>query len=344
MTYREALARPILALADRLGFLDIYGFLRGRLSKQQATILLYHNLEETRYPWRGSRLIPQHFEDQIKYLNQQYRIISLNELVEYTREQRTLPPKVAVITLDDGYKDNYTYAYPILKKYNAPATIFLATGYLDSGGLFWWDRFRYALWNTTLEMIEIANLGKLSLKSSAERLRAMSRLQEMLKQLPDGEREHLIDTIVSLSGVNIPPDLGKELLLSWDEVREMSNNGIAFGAHTVTHPFLTELPVAEAKRQIVESKKTLEKELGKPVTAFAYPYGRATDFNDEIKQIVRQTGFACAVTTIPPKGRTPGTDFYEWGRNLSGHNLETLKFYLEVYPDLRRLSGLMAGR
>ena len=92
-------------------------------------------------------------------------------------------------------------------------------------------------------------------------------------------------------------------MLSWDEIRVMSWHNISFGAHTVTHPILTRMPLAEAAEEIITSKKTIEKQLQTPIKLFAYPNGSCDDFNDSIKKVLRDAGFLCAVTTI-------------WGTNI----------------------------
>ena len=151
----------------------------------------------------------------------------------------------------------------------------------------------------------------------------------------------MIERLVSQAGVRLPDTLGKELILSWDDVREMSDNGVTFGAHTVTHPTLTKLPLKQAEYEIAKSKKDIEEKLNRIVTAFSYPYGCLGDFDSEIKQIVQKSGFTCAVTVIP-RLITPETDLYELPRINPGGDINTLKISLSgLYPDLRSaLSGM----
>lgn len=334
MRYKPELARPVIRAADCLGFLDAYSFLRGLLAGPKVTILMYHQVGGTKYPWSPTPL-RQDFENQIRYLCQRYEVISLDKLVQYIQEEKYLPPKTAVVTLDDGYRDSYLVAYPILKKYNVPMTIFLATGYLDRGKLFWWDRVRYAVYNSSRETLELDELGRYSLRSAAARLQASSKIEKQLNKLAEDKKNVIIEKLVSMSGVDIPANLGKELVLSWDEVREMANNGIVFGAHTVTHPILTKLSLEEAKREIVQSKKRIEEETSQPVTTFCYPNGEPTDFNEDIKEILKESAFACAVTTISWRQVSIGTDVYELGRVGWSGDPRTLKFLTALYPDLQ---------
>jgi peptidoglycan/xylan/chitin deacetylase (PgdA/CDA1 family) len=90
---------------------------------------------------------------------------------------------------------------------------------------------------------------------------------------------------------------GREYL-SWQEVLEMAKAGITFGSHTVTHPFLSRMPLSEVKDEIITSKETIEGRLGSPVRILAYPSGGQADFNESIKRVLKDAGFLCAVTTL----------------------------------------------
>ena len=219
----------------------------------------------------------------------------------------------------------------------------MATGPIDSGDLLWFDKVAYVIWNTALEALELEQSGRYSLRSIGERLRVASMIKNRLKKLPDAQKNLLIETLLNISSVDIPANLGKEVVLSWDNVREMANNSITFGAHTVAHPILTKLSLEEARREISESKKRIEEELGKPVTSFAYPEGLPSAFNRELKEILKETGFVCAVTTVGQLV-SQGADLYELGRIGAGWNVDTLKLCLSgLYQDsvdiLKRLRG-----
>lgn len=302
----------------------------------RVAILAYHRVgDATKYPWCFSPISTQDFQNQLRYLCQKYDIVPLDKLTQCVQDKKPFPQKAVVITFDDGYKDNYLNAYPLLKRYNVPATIFLTTGHIDTGNLFWWDKVGYVIQNTALERFQLGELGTYPLRSTDDRLRAISSVRKRLKKLPEREKNLLIKKLVSMLGIDIPPNLGKELILTWNEVREMSDNGIAFGAHTVTHVILTKLPVEQAKKEIIESKRHIEERLNRAVTTFAYPNGEPTDFNSDIKAILKESGFACAVTTFPSRFVTPGMDLYELGRIGLGGNFDVFKLCLSgLWPDL----------
>ena len=289
-------ARPL----SRLGFSRAYGFFRSCLVERQVAIIAYHRVGRVSdYPWSLAPVSPRDFERQVRYLRRKYRIISLEELSASLGDLKAMPPKTAVITFDDGYKDVYLNAYPVLKSYNMPATLFLTTGNIGTGDLFWWDKIGYVVWKTKLNELDLGELGIYHLDSDSSRLQASTIIEKKLKNIPDEKRGESIETLMRRSGIDIPANLGKELILSWDEVKEMAGNGISFGAHTVHHPILTRLPLEAARREIVDSKKKIEKELGREVTTFCYPNGEPGDYNSDIQEILKSSGFRCAVTFKP---------------------------------------------
>ncbi len=339
LTFGQRLSLPFIRALSASGFLDAYGFLRRHVAQSSAYIVAYHRVGSTyEFPSDVPMMGSQDFEKQIVYLSRRYRVISLRELGGALNRGASIPAKTAVITFDDGYRDNYLKAYPILRKHGVPATIFLATGHIDSGTPFWWDRVSYVMHNTAREMVELGQFGTYHFNSTTERWLVARTIRERLKDLLDSEKNLVIEELASQLGVDMPSSLNKELFLSWDEIREMSRNGIDFGAHTVNHPTLIGMPLEQARREIVDSQKRIQENLGRPADTFAYPDGRLLNVNDGIKAILRENGFVCAVYGNPDALVSPGTDPYELGRLSPRWDFST--FHLTVsglYPDLMAL-------
>jgi hypothetical protein len=157
---------------------------------------------------------------------------------------------------------------------------------------------------------------------------------ERLKNVPEGEKNRLIEKLPVELGVDIPDNLGREFILSWDEVKEMAGSGITFGAHSVNHATLTNLEEAEARQEIAQSMKAIQEKLGQGATTFAYPDGR---FNGRIAELVKESGFAGAVTTIPD-WITPQTNPYQLGRIGIGKDLNKFQVaFSGLYSDLEAL-------
>lgn len=327
--------RLLCSVANHLGFLDAYTLFRRKLTQAHIAILMYHRVSPERDNVLIKPLSLKGFEKQIQYLSKNYEILSLESLVQYLQQRKPLPQKAVVITLDDGYKDSYLYAYPILRKYHVPATVFLTTGCIDTGELFWWDKVNYVIHNTCLAELLLGELGRYSLKTTSERLQAASSIREKLREVPDNKKKLLVEKLLSQYTVSIPDNLGNEFILSWQEIREMKDGGITFGAHTVNHPILTKISLKQAMHEITQSKRDIEQKLRQQVTSFCYPNGSYGDFNSEIIELVKESGFTSAVTSIPGLITTESNP-YELKRISVSEDFNMFKVILSnLYLDLR---------
>jgi peptidoglycan/xylan/chitin deacetylase (PgdA/CDA1 family) len=323
--------KQIAKLANYSGFLNTYSYIK---RDNNIVVIAYHRVGpyEDKSPLKVSI---SEFEKQCKHFMKSYKIISLSELIQSILEKRPLK-KMAVITFDDGYKDNYIHAFPILKRYKIPATIFLASGHIGTDNLFWWDKIDYVLRNTKLKDIEIENFGKISLNKYENRWQKIFEFKAKLKQISEENKNKIIDEIVKLSDVDIS-DIGKETILSWDDVKYMNEFGIDFGSHTVTHPILKKISLSDVKYEVTFSKKTIESKLGHPIDSFSYPNGTIDDFDDQVSSIVKDAGFKCAVTGIQ-RMVTTKSDLYKLERLNSADNFNLFKFYISgLYTDINRV-------
>jgi peptidoglycan/xylan/chitin deacetylase (PgdA/CDA1 family) len=293
---RKKLVNVATKLSNDLGFFDIYGTIRRKITKSQVAILLYHRVGPAGANWSLQPLSPDIFKEQIDYFSRSGEIISLEVLANYMKEGKSLPKKTVVITFDDGYYDNYMYAYPILKRFKVPATIFLTTGHISSDELFWWDKVGYILQHAKTQRIDLGDMGSHSLESAKDKAKAHGNITKKLKNISEDIKNLAIEKISEVSGVDIPRGLGRELIMSWNDVKEMHNSGIDFGAHSVNHPLLTNVPLERAKWEITQSKKDVENSLGVEVRTFSYPNG---DCNAELKGLCEKAGFVCAASVSP---------------------------------------------
>jgi peptidoglycan/xylan/chitin deacetylase (PgdA/CDA1 family) len=297
---------------NTVGFLDTYAFIRRKLTKSQVAILMYHRVGPKNDNWSLESLDPQSFLKHMEYFSRKFELISLNELVRYIRQRKSLPEKAVVITFDDGYRDNYLYAYPIIKKHNIPTTIFLTTGHIGTNRLFWWDKVSYIVKHTTVNKLNLGEFGSYILSSDVDKSLINITITEKLKKITEDEKQFLMEKLLIASNVlDIPSEVGKNLILSWEHVKEMMNGGIDFGAHSVNHPILTNMPLEQAKWEIMQSMQNIEEKLGKKVDGFSYPNG---DFNSAISKFIQDSGFSWAVTVSPNKLISSKDNPYELSR------------------------------
>lgn len=333
---RKLTESSIAAMADHMQFLSLYAFIRRQVTNSQVAVLLYHTIHSIGDMWftDNNAVNPQQFETQIAYLCRNFEILSLDVIAQYIHQRRTLPKKAVAITFDDGYSDNYHNAFPILKKYSAPATIFLLVGHIEKDNLFWWDKISYAIHYAQVTQLSIKGLGNYSLRSNAEKAKATISIFGHLKQIPEAEKNRTVDSIMALCLTEIPDGLAKRLILSWHQVKEMSDAGISFGAHTMSHPILTRVSLERVREEIRDSKRIIEEKLGRNITSFSYPGGKNGDYNESVVKMVEAAGFECAVTVMP-RLLSPTVSPYLIGRMADVNDLSKLKVQLSgLWGDL----------
>jgi peptidoglycan/xylan/chitin deacetylase (PgdA/CDA1 family) len=268
-----------------------------RKKRRNVQILVYHRVNDD-----GDALFPAvptvQFARQMEYVSEHCSPCSLEEAVERLA-RNDLPDNAVAVTFDDGYRDNYVHAFPILQRYGIPATIFLASGAIGSGKMIWHDRVFRAFRKTQVAALDgFSGIeDRLPVRTREERRFAQARVLQLLWQLADEERLDRIERLEERLAIKDEKE-SVGLMLDWDEILTMAQGGLSFGSHTISHPILSNLPTRRLREEIEESKKVIEGKIHRPVTGFAYPVGRKQDFDDGVKAIVREAGYQYAVTTI----------------------------------------------
>jgi CelD/BcsL family acetyltransferase involved in cellulose biosynthesis/peptidoglycan/xylan/chitin deacetylase (PgdA/CDA1 family) len=280
-----------------------------RRAEPAARILYYHRVNDAAdpfFPATPTRV----FEQQMRFVSSHHKVVSLTELLD--RLENGTPGTSVAITFDDGYRDNHDNALPVLRRYGLPATVFLTTGSIDGRQPMWFDQMAGALKATALEFLdlEIGLPQRFWLRTEAERLVSVNRLFGLLRSLPDEDRRGRVPVILRQLGGN--DGIAESGMLTWDQVREMKAQGIDFGGHTVTHPFLSKLSIEQAGWEVSECKRRIEEELQVLVKHFAYPNGREEDIGEQSREVIRRAGYEAAVTTI-------------WGVNYRSTDVMALK-------------------
>ncbi|MBF0361107.1 MAG: polysaccharide deacetylase family protein [Oligoflexia bacterium] len=302
--------------------------------KTNILILMYHRVlpkSEIKNDYAYLTVELERFEKQIKNISQYYLPTSLKDFEKF-KSHSSKRPRI-IITFDDGYVDNMTYALPILKKYNVPATIYISTSYPDGNGDVWW-----------YEIIDIVNDNQeiciifdnhqyyFSLKNHQEKIDAGIKIINMFLSMDHIAQSRLLNAIR-----NSDKSLTKyckhkyrsynSLFLNWDEVRILSKEPlITIGAHAHNHYNLSKLDRDVLIKEISHSKCRLEKETGISIEHFAYPFGGDGFVGKREYEIVKQLGFKTSVTTYSYKLKTTTSNFqlprYAISRFFDERNLE----------------------
>ncbi|HJQ69863.1 MAG TPA: polysaccharide deacetylase family protein [Blastocatellia bacterium] len=264
-------------------------------NRNKALIVVYHRFSEN-----GDRLATsvRAFREQLEYLTSYYHVIPLSEMASYFQRGRRLPASVAAITVDDGYRDCFDIAFPILRERGLPASVFVATDFIDQRTWLWTDKLRYLTSRAATETLEATindRALRIQLGDTESRLIAASMVNSELKQIPDEAKDDIITSLASSLKVPLPyGPPGEYSPLTWEQVREMDAAGVEIGSHTLTHPILTNISRERLRRELNESRGRLEEVLGRKVELFCYPNG---DYDRMVSSEVERAGYKCAVTS-----------------------------------------------
>jgi len=258
-------------------------------------ILAYHKISDTGNSQDYMGISRTVFETHMHFVKNNFKVVSMKDGLDAINRD-TASGMYAAINLDDGYMDNYTNAFPVLKKYNIPATVFLATDFVGQSHAFWWDRVFNIVSSPEIETIDVA-IGRdtftYRLGSRPQREAVVKQINFML--LKEDERT-IAETITALERkYSYAKPCGRYRMLGWPEIKEMAGSGISFGSHTKAHRNLCLLGDAEIKEELRGSKRAIEENAGIRVSEFCYPFGA---FDKRVKNLVMESGFTCARTII----------------------------------------------
>jgi peptidoglycan/xylan/chitin deacetylase (PgdA/CDA1 family) len=306
--YHAGLLSIVRRLESKFEISSVEGSRLPRLRRSVSSkfgILCYHRVGTEGVPV-FSRLPPVVFERQMRYLKNHYRIVPLGQLCRELLGGSDAPPTLA-ITFDDGYRDLYTYAFPVLQKYSIPATIYLIGKSMQTGEAPWYDRIFVAIgaFSDPVLEVELNESREFTLSNSVARAAAAWEIVCYLRSIPDvRRRKWCFDFEQRLH----PPALQLEgRMLNWGQVRAMQNGGVSFGAHTMTHPCVSQLNSTQLQEELVQSREGLEEGLQAAVEDFAYPFGKSSDCSATAEAVLARSGYRSAVTTTAGLN-TPGAN------------------------------------
>ena len=308
-----------------------YSALRQLRPSRSVAILRYHAIcgpEGHGYADPAICITPQAFERHVAYLTKHYAVMPLVEAVDRLRADRPLPNNAVAITFDDGYADNLPAAR-VLARHGATATFYITAGCMAGGLPFWPAEIRTLVANLREPAVTLA-AGPVNVTipvgSATEKRAAVLRITKLFKSQRIPVREQLREQLRQAAGSPPLPDV----MLTWDEVREMRHLGMTIGAHTITHPNLPSAGLQAATAEIRGSKARLEDETAAPVTMFSYPNGGAERYyTPELQAAVSAAGFEAAASSWNGFAGAH-SDIYALERIEVQERLEDFIFALEV--------------
>lgn len=267
----------ILKFAEALGLLWINRF----RNRSQPIVLMYHRI--VREPMLPG-IDPEIFEQQLAYLKAKFNVISMAQLAEDIRNQRVKPYSVA-ITFDDGHGDFYSNAWPLLRKYDLPVTLYVTTDFVDQKCWLWPDLLRYLLMKTQKTSVATQTLGDLPLTQDTL-LQTWNSIGDYCLTLKAEDRWQFLQKLAKQldveTGESAKPPFHS---VTWDQLREMQDQGLEVGSHTLSHPILSTLTLEQLQEELRSSSTHIKNELGKSPLGICYPNGMAKDISPLVEKV-----------------------------------------------------------
>ncbi|WKJ88628.1 polysaccharide deacetylase family protein [Methylomonas montana] len=269
------------------------------LYKGIATIIMLHRvfpLEPNKLPPNENLKVSPEFLETfiVGALHRGYAFVSLDDLHNIL-SMDTKASKLIVMTLDDGYADNFTYAYPIFKKFNIPFVIYVTTSFPDKSVILWWHVLEDMIAQS--DSISLTNGLNFKCETKKQKIDAFMTLRKIIIDLPNECFLHSLNKLFK-SGPFDWSGQFFDLVISWKQLKEISESPLAtIGAHTVNHHALSGLSNKNLTKEIIDSKVIIESHIGTQVEHFCYPFGGRIEAGEREFRIVKELGFRTAVTT-----------------------------------------------
>ena len=267
--------------------------------KDRLTVLMYHRVKQIdgvqfdQYPPVVSAN-PEQFDHQMAFVHKYFNSISIDHLTSWLQDGGKLPVRPLLITFDDGYRDNFLTALPILEKYELPALFSIATDFIGTGRAFDWDMAAHCFKNTQAQGALLPITGWSTWKNEREKYCVMRHWVRSLTQQPHQQRSVAVENLAKALNVTLEDNTFQDLCLTWDQVRALTAAGMGISSHTRNHVVLDQIEPGHAKNELSESRDRIERETGLSVNTLAYPNGI---FNPELEALVNEAGYDVAFST-----------------------------------------------
>lgn len=310
---------------EKSGFNYMVNRLRRILDSKQFTIITYHRIFDHKqilnYKFDDGLIsaTPEQFDQQLYFIKNNYNVIGFDKLINCIENNEKLDKGSIVITFDDGFEDNYYNAYPILKKYTLPATIFLSVDYIAKKKHFWFDEVVCILKKLSAESISQLNseIGIVNKINTKNRTTIIGSVMHNLKRVDNSTRLEILNKLkvkykheIFQSDDKADDNQYLNNPMTWEHIHEMSKNNIEFGSHTMTHPILSSLNEEELYFELNESHNILNKKNINYVPVLAYPVGGNYAFNEKVKVCARNVGYKLACSYMPGRNMITNCDKY----------------------------------
>ncbi|HEX6767545.1 MAG TPA: polysaccharide deacetylase family protein [Polyangiaceae bacterium] len=303
--------------------------LRASTSLPWLSILTYHRFANTAEsePFDDGvvDVTEEDFDLQLGYLKRHFNMVGLEELSEWGAGKK-LPPNPLAITFDDGYLDCYTRALPILSRHDCRGIFFVPTSFISEHRTYWWDRIAYVIKHTPRSQLKLEYPYPFQLDLSTDRSAAINVVIALVKDWRPLDLVRLLDELSAAADVPWTREMDQrfadQLIMNWDQVRALRRAGMGVQSHTRTHRVLQSLTPDELDHELSGSRADLERELGEPIRAVAYPVGKPLPGTSPVRAALERAGYELGFSN--GTGSTPlwgQRDRFDIHRQTIGRNL-----------------------
>lgn len=269
-----------------------------RLRRPGLAVLTYHRINrDLDSPFAGLHV--DAFRAQMRWLKRSCLPLDPDAAL-LAMERPTRGRRPVLVTFDDGYRDYHDVAYPILAELGIPALVFVPTAFMDSSRLIWTDQIACAIHHSSVAEVRLPwdSGTRRPLRDAADRSRLLALAKDHLKRLPDLERQATLAELMQALRVPNPEELVERQMMSWAEVRA-TQPLTTYGGHSHAHGILSSMAPDALKADLTRCTELLHERAGASADYFAYPNGRALDFDAVTQRILRELGYKAAFTTLP---------------------------------------------
>ncbi len=297
-------------LAKRLRDSGVIRLIEAAARRRALLVLTYHRIgnpaaSEDYGPIFSAS--PEALEKTLRALRNSHNIINISELIKLAESDFAVDGPTALVTFDDGYRDNFTEALPILRDLQVPATFFLTTGFLEGANIPWWDRIAWIVRRSKVETLTLDHPARVVVDlRTMPRDRAVFEVVRVYRDNPVHDDEAYFAALEDRAEVRVDAS-ARGQFLTWDEVRTVADSGIDIGAHGQTHRRLSWLSESEQREELERPRRILQSHLNREILALAYPYGWPGAFDATTERLAREAGYRVAFSAgegVNRAGRT----------------------------------------
>jgi len=295
-------------------------------------VLVYHRVDslnaQPRLDPQNLSATPEQFDQHMRLISTEYHPVSAEDLLAAVLNNKDLPPRAVLVTVDDGYRDFKKHIWPIVNRYGIRPVLFVPTAYVGTG-VFWWDRLYDALQRTTLKQVETP-VGLHSLSTFSDRHYLFMQLAHHMKKSPFNKA--LVEINDLCCQLVSDPFFEGRITLDWDDLRELVRAGVTVAPHTHTHPALGNVTPEQVQFEISESQRLVMTELGSLTYLFAYPYGSHSSIGALTGNTLRNSGFQLAFTMNPGRVHLEYDDHMYLPRIESNTQITIAQLHAKLNP------------